>query len=55
MRARALEAAREEIKELREAQEKSRDDYEKVVEGRKQIEEKLTAEKNEMADKLEAV
>ena len=55
MRARALEAAREEIKELREAQMSAKDELEKVVEGRKEIEQKLENEKTEIGDKLEAV
>ena len=40
-----MEAARQEIKELRQANEEVKMDFEKVVEGRKEIEEKLTIEK----------
>ena len=40
-----MEAAREEIKELRQANEEAKMDFEKVVEGRREIEEKLTIEK----------
>ena len=38
IRARALEAAREEIKELREAHEATKADLDKVIEGRKHAE-----------------
>ena len=50
IRARALEAAREEIKELREANEATKVDLEKVIDGRKQVEDQLTAEKAQLAE-----
>ena len=50
IRARALEAAREEIRELREAHEATKMELEKVIEGRKHLEETLNAEKSKLAE-----
>ena len=46
IRARALEAAREEIRELREANDQVRMELDKVIEGRKSAEEQLNFEKS---------
>ena len=55
IRARALEAAREEIKELREAEEQTKIEMEKVVQGRKQVVEQLTLEKEQLNDRYQAL
>lgn len=55
IRARALEAAREEIKELREANEAVKGDLERVVEGRKQLEEQFKVEKTKLNEQCSAL